>query len=167
VFGRKRRDPVEVRSEETPTGGRRSVATSVREVPLDLAFRAATDYEHYAEFMPRTVEARVESRTEDEVVFQTALDFLVKRVRYRLRLALDRAAGRVTWSMIDGDLARCEGSWQFEDLGGGKTRITYTTWIEVDYAIPKRALNKLVGASLPDVIERTVERARALGQSGA
>lgn len=166
MFGRKKKLTVDVTSEETPTGGRRSVATAVCDLPVEPLFRAATDYERYTEFMPRTVEGRVVSREGDVVLFRTALDFVVRKVAYTLRLVLDPPAGRVTWTLVEGDVTRNEGSWQFDDLGDGRTRVTYTTWVEIDLAVPKRVLNKLVAASLPDVIERTVARARGFPRGG-
>lgn len=156
-----REGPIEVRNEDVG-GAVRAVATAVRRVPLESVWRAATDYEHYTEFMPRTCEAVVERRTEREVVFRTALDFVLKKVRYRLRLQLDRAAGHVSWTLLDGDLRRCEGSWQLDDLGQGLTRITYTSLVESAIPVPKRIEAGLLGKSLPEVVEKTVERARRL-----
>ncbi len=152
--------PVQVTTEKQGDAVQ-AVATAVRRVRLEDVWQAATDYERYTEFMPRTCEAVVERRQGDEVVFRTALDFVLKKVRYRLRLHLDREAGRVTWSQIDGDLRRVEGSWQLEDLGDGRTRITYTSRVEPKGPVPKRIMAGLVGKSLPEVIEKTVERARS------
>jgi hypothetical protein len=47
-----------------------------------------------------------------------------------------------------GELKSVEGSWEFEDLGGGRTRVTY--WLEVDLG---RALGLLIRGPLVGVLK--------------
>jgi uncharacterized protein YndB with AHSA1/START domain len=53
----------------------------------------------------------------------------IKRIRSTLRYSY-QPPNRIAWVQEDGDLKSVEGSWQFEDLGGGRTRATYG--LEVD-----------------------------------
>jgi hypothetical protein len=56
-------------------------------------------------------------------------DAKVRRLGSEMRFGYE-ATSRITWVQEDGDLKSVEGSWELEDLGGGRTRATY--WMEVD-----------------------------------
>ena len=55
------------------------------------------------------------------------------------RFSYEEAPTRLSWRQEKGDLKAVEGSWTLEDLGGGRTRATYS--IDVD---PGRVLGMLV-----------------------
>jgi uncharacterized membrane protein len=52
-----------------------------------------------------------------------------KRLVSTLRYSYERPS-RISWTQEDGDLRSVTGSWELEDLGGDRTRATYT--LEVD-----------------------------------
>ena len=54
---------------------------------------------------------------------------------------------RMSWVQEDGDLKAIEGSWELEDLGDGRTRVTY--WLEVDLG---RRLGLLIRGPLVGVL---------------
>lgn len=139
--------------------GTRAEGTTVRRIEIDRLWAVVTDYERYSEFMPKTVESSVEDREGNTLVFVTALGFPMKTVRYKLRMILDRAAGTITWTLVSGDMRRNDGGWRFEDLGDGRTRITYSTLVDLGYRVPGFIAKALIGKSLPGVIETVVKRA--------
>lgn len=51
-------------------------------------------------------------------------DAKVRKVGTRQRFTY-QAPNRLEWEMIDGELDSMEGYWQLEDLGDGRTRVTY------------------------------------------
>src|SRR6266511_2357602 len=55
---------------------------------------------------------------------ETLSDATVKKVRTWLRFAYDPPSG-ITWEQEKGDAKWLTGSWDFEDLGEGRTRATY------------------------------------------
>jgi ribosome-associated toxin RatA of RatAB toxin-antitoxin module len=62
----------------------------------------------------------------------------------------------LTWTQEKGDLKSVEGSWELEDLGGDRTRATYS--IEVDLG---RKLGMLVRGPIVDVLRHMLAGARA------
>ena len=72
---------------------------------------AMTALEHDADGRPTLVE--VEN------------DIKVRRVKSNIRFAYD-APTRLSWTQEKGDLKSVDGSWDLADLGGGRTRATYT-----------------------------------------
>jgi len=63
---------------------------------------------------------------------------------------------RLTWIQEKGDLKSVQGSWELEDLGGERTRVTYS--IEVDLG---RKLGMLVRGPIVDVLRHMLAGARA------
>jgi uncharacterized protein YndB with AHSA1/START domain len=56
---------------------------------------------------------------------ETESDIKVKHVKTRVRFSYEPPT-RLSWSQEKGDLKSVEGSWTLEDLGGARTRATYT-----------------------------------------
>jgi carbon monoxide dehydrogenase subunit G len=69
---------------------------------------------------------------------ETENDLKVRRVKTRVRFSY-AGPTRLSWTQEKGDLKSVEGSWQLEDLGGGRTRASYE--LEVD---PGRILGMLI-----------------------
>ncbi len=58
-------------------------------------------------------------------VVETENDIKVRRVKSRVRFSYDGPT-LLSWSQEKGDMKSVEGSWKLEDLGGGRTKATYT-----------------------------------------
>jgi uncharacterized membrane protein len=69
---------------------------------------------------------------------ETENDLKVRRVKTRVRFSY-AGPTRLSWTQEKGDLKSVEGSWQLEDLGGGRTRASYE--LEVD---PGRILGMII-----------------------
>jgi ribosome-associated toxin RatA of RatAB toxin-antitoxin module len=63
------------------------------------------------------------------LVCDAVSDAKLRKVRTRVRFTYD-GPQRLSWKMIEGELNSMEGSWQLEDLGGGRTRITYALAVD-------------------------------------
>jgi ribosome-associated toxin RatA of RatAB toxin-antitoxin module len=74
-------------------------------------------------------------------------DAKVRRLGSDIRFSYE-APGRISWVQEDGDLKAVEGSWDLEDLGDERTRVTY--WLEVDLG---RALGLLIRGPLVGVLK--------------
>jgi carbon monoxide dehydrogenase subunit G len=57
-------------------------------------------------------------------VVETENDIKVRRVKARVRFSYDGPT-LLSWSQEKGDMKSVEGSWELEDLGGGRTQATY------------------------------------------
>jgi len=60
---------------------------------------------------------------------ETENDLKVRRVKTRVRFSY-AGPTRLSWTQEKGDLKSVEGSWQLEDLGGGRTRASYELEVE-------------------------------------
>lgn len=69
---------------------------------------------------------------------ETENDLKVRHVKARVRFSY-KGPGRLEWTQEQGDMRSVEGSWELEDLGGGRTRATYT--LDAD---PGRVLGMLI-----------------------
>jgi len=69
---------------------------------------------------------------------ESVSDIKVRQVKTQVRFSYEPPT-RLSWAQEKGDLKSVEGSWQLEDLGGGRTRATYT--LEGD---PGRMLGMLI-----------------------
>ena len=85
---------------------------------------AMTALEHDADGRPTLVE--------------TENDLKVRRVKARVRFRYE-GPRRLAWTQEKGDMKSVEGSWELEDLGGGRTRATFN--LDAD---PGRVLGLLI-----------------------
>ena len=66
---------------------------------------------------------------------ETETDAKVRSVKAKVRFTYD-GPGRLSWTQEQGDLKSVQGSWELEDLGGDRTRATYS--IDVDLGLVPR-----------------------------
>jgi uncharacterized protein YndB with AHSA1/START domain len=98
-----------------------------------------------------------ELESDDEgraTLVETISDAKVRQVKTIIRFSYD-GPERLTWKQEKGDLKSLVGSWELEDLGGGRTRATYS--IEGD---PGRMLGMLIRGPVEDGIRRVLVNAR-------
>ncbi len=86
---------------------------------------------------------------------ESETDAKVRAVKAKVRFTYD-GPGRLSWTQEEGDLKSVEGSWELEDLGGDRTRATYS--IDVDLG---RRLGMLVRGPIVDVLRQMLAGARA------
>jgi carbon monoxide dehydrogenase subunit G len=72
------------------------------------------------------------------VLVETENDIKVRRIKARVRFSYDGPT-RLSWIQEQGEMKSVEGSWELEDLGGGRTRATYN--LDAD---PGRLLGMLI-----------------------
>jgi uncharacterized membrane protein len=63
------------------------------------------------------------------LVCDTLSDAKMVKVHARVRFEYEHPT-RLSWRMLDGELDAMEGSWELEDLGGGRTRATYSLAVD-------------------------------------
>jgi carbon monoxide dehydrogenase subunit G len=72
------------------------------------------------------------------VLVETESDIKVRRVKARVRFSYEGPT-RLSWTQEKGEMKSVDGSWELEDLGGGRTRATFT--LDAD---PGRLLGMLI-----------------------
>jgi uncharacterized membrane protein len=110
------------------------------EAPIERCYEIAADIENATEWQGSLRDVEVLERDADKraVLVETESDAKVKNVKAVLRFSYDPPTG-VTWVQEKGDTKSLNGSWAFEDLGGGRTKATYA--LEAD---PGRMLGLLL-----------------------
>ena len=81
-------------------------------------------------------------------------DAKVRHVKAQVRFTYDEPT-RLSWTQVKGDIKSLDGSWMLEDLGGSRTRATYT--IEGD---PGRVLGMLIRGPVEDSIRKHMVEVR-------
>ena len=96
------------------------------EAPMETCFDIAADIEGAPEWQGslKDVEVLEEDGDGRAELVETKSDAKVKTVKARLRFSYSPPE-RIEWVQEKGDTKSLEGWWDFEDLGGGRTRATY------------------------------------------
>jgi carbon monoxide dehydrogenase subunit G len=81
-------------------------------------------------------------------------DIKVRTVKTQVRFAYDGPT-KLSWRQEKGDLKSVEGSWTLEDLGGGRTRATYT--LDSD---PGRVLGMIIRGPVEAAVRAMLVNAR-------
>jgi ribosome-associated toxin RatA of RatAB toxin-antitoxin module len=79
----------------------------------------------------------------------------VRTIKSTIRFTYDGPT-RLSWSQEKGELKSVDGSWQLEDLGGGRTRATYSLEVELG-----RMLGMVIRGPLVDGLRSMLVNARA------
>ncbi len=143
-----------------------SASTEI-EAPIATVYAVAADVERSPQWQPEIKVAECRERDADgnQVLVHMETDAKVRRLGSEMRFSYE-APSRIAWSQEDGDLKAVDGSWELEDLGEGRTRVTY--WLEVDLGRKLGLLIRgpLVGVlrgqlvdTMPDKLKRFVEDA--------
>lgn len=127
---------------------------------IEKCFSIISDYERYPEFLPEVKRIRTSNRRGVEVDVHYEAD-VVKTIKYTVHMKEDRPS-RVTWSFIDGEFMKDnKGGWLLEDLGGNKTKGTYSIEVTLGPLVPKSIVTALVDTQLPKLLENFKKRIEA------
>src|SRR5687768_15216549 len=97
------------------------------EAPIERCYEIAADIENAVDWQGSLKDVEVLERDAERRarLVETESDAKVKTVRAVLRFSYE-APNAIRWEQEKGDAKSLHGSWSFEDLGGGRTRATYT-----------------------------------------
>jgi len=112
-------------------GSIEGTASTEIEASIDEVYAVAADIEGSRRWQPEIKVAECVERDADgnQLLVHMETDAKVRRLSSEMRFDYESPT-RIGWSQEDGDLKSVDGSWEFEDLGAGRTRATY--WMEVD-----------------------------------
>ncbi len=123
-----------------------SASTEI-EAPLEAVFAIAADVEGTRRWQPEIKVAEcVERDGGNQVLVQMEIDAKVRSLGSKMRFSFE-APERIRWVQEKGDVKALEGSWEFEDLGEGRTQATYR--LEVNLG---RVLGLAVRGPVVDVL---------------
>jgi uncharacterized membrane protein len=136
------------------------------EAPIAEVFAVAADVEGSPGWQPQIKVAECIERDADgrQVLVRTETDAKVRRLGSTLRFSYDEPAG-LSWSQQEGDLKSVDGSWAFEDLGGGRTRATYSLSVDLGRMLGMVIRGPIVGVlrgqlvdAMPGKLKGFIER---------
>jgi carbon monoxide dehydrogenase subunit G len=127
------------------------------DAPLEQVWALVEDVEKAPEWQGGLKTLRAIERDADgrPVRCETETDGKVMTVKAIVRFTY-AGPTELTWVQEKGDLKSVEGSWTLEDLGGDRTRATYS--IEVDLG---RKMGMLVRGPIVDMLRHVLAGARA------
>jgi ribosome-associated toxin RatA of RatAB toxin-antitoxin module len=89
------------------------------------------------------------------ILCETESDAKVRSVKSIVRFEYDGPTA-LRWTQVKGDLKSVDGRWDLEELGDGRTRVTY--WIQADLG---RMLGMVIRGPLVDLLRQMLAGARA------
>jgi ribosome-associated toxin RatA of RatAB toxin-antitoxin module len=113
-------------------------STSEVDAPIDRCWALVEDVAIAPEWQGGLERMDVVERDgEGRVLIADALsDAKLRKVKTRVRFTYDGPT-RLSWKMIEGELESMEGTWELQDLGGGRTRATYSVAVDPGGHIPR------------------------------
>ncbi len=141
-------------------------ATTIIEAPIAGVFEVAADVEGSPRWQPEIKVAECEEHGPDgeQVLVHIETDAKVRTLTSEMRFSYDEPDG-LSWVQEEGDLKSVEGAWEFEDLGDGRTRATYSMTVDLGRMLGMVIRGPLVGVlrgqlveSMPDKLKGFVEK---------
>jgi ribosome-associated toxin RatA of RatAB toxin-antitoxin module len=116
--------------------------------PIERVYAVAADVEDSPRWQEGIKAAECLERDGDgnQSLIHMETDAKVRRLNSEMRFSYEEPT-LISWVQEKGDLKSIEGSWELEDLGGGRTRATYR--LEVD---PGRVLGMMIRGPVIDTL---------------
>jgi carbon monoxide dehydrogenase subunit G len=127
------------------------------DAPLEEVWKLVEDVEKSPDWQGglKDVEALERDDEGRATVVESSSDAKVRTIKSTIRFTYD-GPGRLSWTQEKGELKSVDGSWQLEDLGGGRTRATYSLDVELG-----RMLGMVIRGPLVDGLRGMLVNARA------
>jgi uncharacterized membrane protein len=118
------------------------------DAPIERCFEIAANIDAAPDWQGSLQEVDVLERDDQKrgTLVETKSDAKVKSVRALLRFSYQEPTG-IEWVQEKGETKSLRGRWEFEDLGGGRTRATYA--LETD---PGRVLGMLLRGPMQGIV---------------
>ncbi len=137
------------------------------EAPIEEVYAVAADVEGSPRWQPEIKAAECIERDRDgnQVLVHMETDAKVRRLGSEIRFSYEPTS-RISWVQEDGDLKSVEGSWELEDLGDGRTAVTYSLEVDLGRVLGMVIRGPVVGVlrgqlidTMPEKLKRFVESA--------
>jgi ribosome-associated toxin RatA of RatAB toxin-antitoxin module len=115
---------------------RQSFSTEIDATPGEC-FAAIVDFPEYPNWSSVITTTHVLDTDADGLprTVEFELDMKIKTIRYVLEYAYERP-GRVTWKLVEGDVADVEGAYTFEPAGRKRTKATCEQAVSLGFWLP-------------------------------
>ena len=141
-----------------------SASTEI-EAPIGAVYAVAADVEGSPRWQPEIKVAECIERDGDgnQTLVHMETDAKVRTLGADMRFSYE-APTRISWVQEEGDLKSVEGSWELEDLGDGRTAVTYSLEVDLGRMLGMVIRGPLVGVlrgqlidTMPEKLKRFVE----------
>jgi uncharacterized membrane protein len=138
------------------------------EAPIATVYAVAADVEGSPRWQPEIKVAECVERGGDgeQALVHMETDAKVRRLGSEMRFSYAEPS-RISWSQEDGDLKSVEGSWELEDLGGGRTRATYRLEVDLGRMLGMVIRGPVVGVLRGQLVDTMPEKLKRFVESGA
>jgi ribosome-associated toxin RatA of RatAB toxin-antitoxin module len=106
-------------------------SSAVADAPIDRCWALVEDVAIAPEWQGGLVQMDVLERDAQgrALVCDALSDAKLRKVKTRVRFTYEGPT-RLSWTMVEGDLTSMDGSWELEDLGDGRTKVTYALAVD-------------------------------------
>lgn len=134
------------------------------EAPIEAVYAVAADVEGSPRWQPEIKVAEcVERDGGEQTLVHMETDAKVRTLGADMRFSYAQPT-RIAWAQEAGDLKSVEGSWELEDLGDGRTGVTYSLEVDLGRVLGMVIRGPVVGVlrgqlidSMPEKLKRFVE----------
>jgi ribosome-associated toxin RatA of RatAB toxin-antitoxin module len=143
-------------------------ASTEIEAPIAAAYAAAADIEASPRWQPEISVSECLERdgAGNQVLVHMETDTKVRRLASDIRFSYEEPS-RISWVQEKGDLKSIEGSWQFENLGEGRTRVIYRLEVDLGRALGLLIRGPLVGVITGRLVNSMPERLKRFAEESA
>jgi uncharacterized membrane protein len=136
------------------------------EAPVGKVHAVTTDIEGSSRWLPEIKVAECLERDDEGRPARAHIETDAKlgRFGYDIRINYE-GTNRISWVQEHGDLKAAEGSWEFEDLGNGRTRATYWLAVEPGWKLGLLVRGPLVGVLRQQLVGNMTKRLKRFLES--
>jgi ribosome-associated toxin RatA of RatAB toxin-antitoxin module len=143
-----------------------SASTEI-EAPIDEVYAIAADVEGSPRWQPeiKLAECVERDRQGNQVLVRMETDAKVRRLGSTIRFDYAEPT-HVGWAQEEGDLKSVAGDWELEDLGAGRTRVTYRLEVDLGRMLGMVIRGPVVGVLRGQLIDSMPEKLKRFVESG-
>lgn len=120
--------------------------------PIEDVYALAKDMERYPEFMPDVESVKVVSREGNVTITEWVTSVEGTPILWTEKDVFDDARRRIDYALVEGDLDKFEGAWQFRETPQGTEVVL---GVDYDFGIPE--LTNLIGPTLHEKVGENSE----------
>jgi ribosome-associated toxin RatA of RatAB toxin-antitoxin module len=124
-------------------------------------FDLVVDVERYPQFLPWVADAEVHEKTERDLLASMCMERAGVREQFTTRNVMERPAW-MSLELVSGPFRTLEGLWSFAPIGDAGTRVELVMKFEFANPVISLLFGKAFEASLGQLIDAFVTRARAI-----
>jgi ribosome-associated toxin RatA of RatAB toxin-antitoxin module len=137
------------------------------EAPIEAVYAIAADVEGSPRWQPEIKVAECLERDGDEqVLVHMETDARVRTLGAEMRFRYEPPA-MIAWTQEEGDLKSVDGAWELEDLGDGRTAVTYRLEVDLGRMLGMVVRGPIVSVLRGQLIDSMPEKLKRFAEAGA